>query len=298
MPPRPLDRRYNNSMELITAYGALANGGSLIKPRLVKEIVDSEGNVVVKTQPEVVRNVISKETSQTLLDVLEGVVSEGTGRNAYVKGYRVAGKTGTSETTVDGVYIASFSAIAPADNPRICVLVALDNPRGEAYYGGTIAAPVAGKIVEETLNYLGVERRYSEKDLDMIAEEVYVPDVRDKSISDAKKLLKQLGLQYRVEGEDYDDSTVIKDQTPKPGALLAKDSVVIAYINKQEEEIMVKVPDVTNKTIDEATNSLNAAGLNIKVVGNGTAVRQSVEPGTEVPQGEVVEVEFLFLDTH
>lgn len=285
-------------IELITAYGALANGGTLIKPRLVKEVVDSEGNVVVKTQPEVVRNVISKETSQTLLNVLEGVVSEGTGRNAYVKGYRVAGKTGTSETTVKGVYIASFAAIAPADNPRICVLVALDDPRGESHFGGTIAAPVAGKIVEETLKHLGVERRYSEKDLKMIAEEVYVPDIRDKSISDAKKLLNQMGLKCRIEGEGYDDSTVIKDQTPKPGALLAKDSVVIVYTNKQEEEIMVKVPDVTNKTIDEATQSLNAAGLNIKVVGNGTAVRQKVEPGTEVRQGEVIEVEFLFLDVH
>jgi len=285
-------------IELITAYGALANGGTLIKPRLVKEVVDSEGNVVVKTQPEVVRNVISKETSQTLLNVLEGVVSEGTGRNAYVKGYRVAGKTGISETTVKGVYIASFAAIAPADNPRICVLVALDDPRGESHFGGTIAAPVAGKIVEETLKHLGVERRYSEKDLKMIAEEVYVPDIRDKSISDAKKLLNQMGLKCRIEGEGYDDSTVIKDQTPKPGALLAKDSVVIVYTNKQEEEIMVKVPDVTNKTIDEATQSLNAAGLNIKVVGNGTAVRQKVEPGTEVRQGEVIEVEFLFLDVH
>jgi len=116
-----------------------------------------------------------KKTCQTLLDVLEGVVSEGTGRNAYVKGYRVAGKTGTSETDVEGVYVASFAAIAPADNPRICVLVALDNPRGESYYGGTIAAPVAGKIVEETLSYLGVERRYTDKDMEMIAEEVYVP---------------------------------------------------------------------------------------------------------------------------
>lgn len=285
-------------MELITAYGALANGGTLIKPSLVKEVVDAEGNVVVKTQPEVVRNVISKETTQTLLNVLEGVVSEGTGRNAYVKGYKVAGKTGTSETTVDGVYIASFAAIAPADNPRICVLIALDNPRGEAYYGGTIAAPVAGKIVEETLKHLGVERRYSEKDLEKIAEEVYVPDIRDKSISDAKKLLNQMGLKYRIDGEGYDESTVIKDQTPKPGVLLAKESVVIVYTNKQEEEILVRVPDVTNKTIDEATDSLNAAGLNIKVVGNGTAVRQSVEPGTEVPQGEVIEVEFLFLDVH
>lgn len=285
-------------LEMIAAYGAIANGGKLIKPHLVKEIVDSEGNVVEKFQPQVVRNVISKETCQTLLDVLEGVVSEGTGRNAYVKGYRVAGKTGTSETDVEGVYVASFAAIAPADNPRICVLVALDNPRGESYYGGTIAAPVAGKIVEETLSYLGVERRYTDKDMEMIAEEVYVPDVRDKTIDEAKKILKEYGLEYRIEGDSTDGNAIIKEQTPKPGAQLAKKSVVIMYTYEPEEQIMVEVPDVTNKTIDEATKALNAAGLNIKVVGNGNAVKQSVEPGTKIPQGEVVEVEFVFLDTH
>jgi len=285
-------------LEMIAAYGAIANGGKLIKPHLVKEIVDSEGNVVEKFEPQVVRNVISKETCQTLLDVLEGVVSEGTGRNAYVKGYRVAGKTGTSETDVEGVYVASFAAIAPADNPRICVLVALDNPRGESYYGGTIAAPVAGKIVEETLSYLGVERRYTDKDMEMIAEEVYVPDVRDKTIDEAKKILKEYGLEYRIEGDSTDGNAIIKEQTPKPGAQLAKKSVVIMYTYEPEEQIMVEVPDVTNKTIDEATKALNAAGLNIKVVGNGNAVKQSVEPGTKIPQGEVVEVEFVFLDTH
>jgi len=285
-------------LEMIAAYGAIANGGKLIKPHLVKEIVDSEGNVVEKFEPQVVRNVISKETCQTLLDVLEGVVSEGTGRNAYVKGYRVAGKTGTSETDVEGVYVASFAAIAPADNPRICVLVALDNPRGESYYGGTIAAPVAGKIVEETLSYLGVERRYTDKDMEMIAEEVYVPDVRDKTIDEAKKILKEYGLEYRIEGDSTDGNAIIKEQTPKPGAQLAKKSVVIMYTYEPEEQIMVEVPDVTNKTIDEATKALNAAGINIKVVGNGNAVKQSVEPGTKIPQGEVVEVEFVFLDTH
>jgi len=285
-------------LEMIAAYGAIANGGKLIKPHLVKEVVDSEGNVVEKFEPQVVRNVISKQTSQTLLNVLEGVVSEGTGRNAYVKGYRVAGKTGTSETDDEGVYIASFAAIAPADNPRICVLVALDNPRGEAYYGGTIAAPVAGKIVEQTLSYLGVERIYSEKDMEMIAEEVYVPDIRDKTIDEAKKILKEYGLEYRIEGDNTDGNTVVKEQIPKPGALLAKKSVVIVYTYEPEEEIMVEVPEVIGKTIDEATRTLNTAGLNIKVVGSGNAVRQSIEPGTKIAQGEVVEVEFVFLDTH
>jgi len=184
-----------------------------------------------------------------------------------LKDNRVAGKTGTSETDVEGVYVASFAAIAPADNPRICVLVALDNPRGESYYGGTIAAPVAGKIVEETLSYLGVERRYTDKDMEMIAEEVYVPDVRDKTIDEAKKILKEYGLEYRIEGDSTDGNAIIKEQTPKPGAQLAKKSVVIMYTYEPEEQIMVEVPDVTNKTIDEATKALNAAGLNIKSCG-------------------------------
>jgi len=138
-----------------------------------------------------------------------------------------AGKTGTSETDVEGVYVASFAAIAPADNPRICVLVALDNPRGESYYGGTIAAPVAGKIVEETLSYLGVERRYTDKDMEMIAEEVYVPDVRDKTIDEAKKILKEYGLEYRIEGDSTDGNAIIKEQTPKPGAQLAKNPLLL-----------------------------------------------------------------------
>lgn len=284
-------------LQLIAAYGSIANGGKLMKPRLVKELTDQEGNIVKKFEPEVVRNVISKQTSDTLRDILEGVVSEGTGRNAYVKGYRVAGKTGTSETTTEGRYIASFSAFAPADNPVICVLVALDNPTGDTYYGGQIAAPVAGKIVEDTLNYLEVERRYTEKDKEMLAEEVFVPDIRDKTIDEAKKILKDCGLEYKIEGENIDTGTVIKEQTPKPGVAIAKKSVVIVYTYTPEKEIMVRVPNIANKTISEATQTLNDAGLNIKINGMGTAVKQSIEPGKEIPKGGVVVVDFRYLDT-
>lgn len=150
-------------VHLVNAYCAIANGGNLMKPRLIKELRDSEGNIVEKFEPEVIRQVISKETSNTMRELLEGVVSEGTGRNAYVKGYRVAGKTGTSETLEEGVYIASFAAFAPADNPVISVLVMLNHPTGHSYYGGQIAAPVAGRIIEDTLDYLNIERRYTKK---------------------------------------------------------------------------------------------------------------------------------------
>lgn len=284
-------------LQLIDAYGAIANGGQLMKPRLVKELLDKDNNVVKKFEPQVVRNVISKKTSETLRDVLEGVVSVGTGKNAYVKGYRVAGKTGTSETIENGRYIASFSAIAPADNPVICVLIALDNPKGDTYYGGQIAAPVAGKIIEDTLNYLEVERRYSEKDKEMMAEEVIVPDIRDKTLEDAKKELKNYGLEYIVEG-DTNDNPVIKQQTPKPGVSLAKKSVVILYSYDPDEELLSTVPDVTDKTVEEATRILNDAGLNIRVEGQGTAMKQSIDPDAKVAKGTVVTVRFRYLDTH
>jgi len=146
-------------IQMAAAYTAIANGGGLMKPRLVKKLTDSEGNVVKEFEPEVIRKVISKQTSEILKDILEGVVSEGSGKGAYVNGYRVAGKTGTSQTTDSDVYVASFAGLAPADNPIVNVLVTFFNPRGESYFGGAVAAPVAGKIIEDTLNYLGIERR-------------------------------------------------------------------------------------------------------------------------------------------
>ena len=152
-------QRFNiTPIQLATAYTAIANGGKLMKPRLVKELTDSEGTVVKTFEPEVTRNVISKQTSDTLKQILEGVVAEGSGKAAYVKGYRIAGKTGTSETTTSDVYVASFAGLAPVDRPAINVLVTLFNPRGESYFGGAVAAPVAGKIIEDTLTYLGVPR--------------------------------------------------------------------------------------------------------------------------------------------
>ena len=285
-------------VHLVNAYCAIANGGNLMKPRLIKELRDSEGNIVEKFEPEVIRQVISKETSNTMRELLEGVVSEGTGRNAYVKGYRVAGKTGTSETLEEGVYIASFAAFAPADNPVISVLVMLNHPTGHSYYGGQIAAPVAGRIIEDTLDYLNIERRYTKKDEEMMAEEVFVPDIRDKTINEAKLILREFGLDYRIEGDNSNGDIVVKEQTPKPGAAISKQSTVIVYTYKPESKKMVKVPDLTNKTVEESTKTLRDIGLNIKINGIGSAISQSVEPGEEVQEGEVIVVDFIYLDTH
>lgn len=285
-------------IQLITAYGAIANGGSLMKPVLVKQITDSDGNVIKNFEPQVVRKVISEQTAQTLRGILEGVVSEGTGKNAYISGYRVAGKTGTSQTLTtetDGRYIVSFMAIAPADKPRICVLVAFDHPQVATNLrtGGLLAAPVAGKLCEEILEYLQVERVYSEKDKVNLAQEVYVPSVVGLQVKDAVKKLTSFGLKYSVDGSDTSETAVVQDQTPKADFSVPQNSTVILYTDKGSTQTMVSMPNVINKTVAEATEALQAVGLNIRVRGDGTATTQQYEAGEEIEKGEIVEVSFV-----
>ncbi len=284
-------------LQLITGYTAIVNGGKLMKPRLVKELRDSDGNIVKKFEPEVVRTVISKKTSETVRDILEDVVStpNGTGNNAYIKGYRVGGKTGTSQTTQENVYIASFCGFAPADDPAIITLVALFDPKGESYYGGAIAAPLAGKIMEDTLNYLQVERKYTQEDLEKMAKDVFVPEVRGNTVDEAVQELKKKGLSYKIEGNGDNKSTVM-EQTPKPDAVVPEKSVVILYTYKPEQQLTVQMPDLKNKTMSEAFDALNRLGLNIKVNGSGVVFRQEFDAGTLVTKGQVIEVEFRNMD--
>lgn len=131
-----------------------------------------------------------------------------------------------------------------------------------------------------------------------MAEEVFVPDIRDKTINEAKLILREFGLDYRIEGDNSNGDIVVKEQTPKPGAAISKQSTVIVYTYKPESKKMVKVPDLTNKTVEESTKTLRDIGLNIKINGIGSAISQSVEPGEEVQEGEVIVVDFIYLDTH
>lgn len=283
-------------IQMISAYGAIANGGNLLKPQLIKELTDSNGNVIQKYEPEVIRNILSKKTSDKMKEILENVVAQGTGINAYVEGYKVAGKTATSQTFDQGVrskdrFIASFCAFAPSDNPVICVLVILDYPSEYSHAGGVVAGPVAGKIVEESLNYLGVERKYSERDKILLTKEIYVPDVKKKKVGEVKKLLLQYGLDAKVIGGGDDDSEVI-DQIPKEGMGVPYKSVVILNTSEIKDIPTVIMPDLTNKTISEATQTLNHLGLNLRVDGMGTAMIQEIPAGEEVPLGKIIKVKF------
>ncbi|NTV89517.1 MAG: PASTA domain-containing protein, partial [Clostridiales bacterium] len=284
-------------IQLITGYTAIVNDGNLIKPRLVMELTDSDGSVVEKFEPEVVRSVISAKTSKTIKSILEGVVSApgATGANAYVKGYRIAGKTGTAETTKKGVYTASFCGFAPANDPIISVLVVLFEPTGEQYMGGQIAAPTAGKIFEAVLDYMKVERNYTEDDLKNIKKEVYIPDVRKKTIADAAAALKSAGLGCRIEGEGVSTGLVVQ-QNPVQFTSVPKESVVTLYTYKPEQEVMATVPDLSEKTLSEAEEALKAVGLNIRVSGSGMVSGQSVAAGSKLAKGTVINVEFKQVD--
>lgn len=268
-----------------------------MKPQVVKEVRGSDG-VIQSFEPEVVNRVISEETSDKMRSILESVVSKpgATGKNAYVKGFRIGGKTGTSEKGTRGTdkRIASFVGFAPANDPEIICLVMLDEPQVENKYGGTIAAPLVGELIEDILNYLGTDKQYSEdEEPDNTIE---VPDVRGLSLSEAKKAITDAGLKYTVSGEDEE----IVSQLPKPGVMMNEDSIIILYTEeKDDEDIEIEVPDVTGLSVEEARYSLEVKNLNFEVAGaghseayNAYAVNQSIKAGEKVMPGTVVGVEF------
>jgi stage V sporulation protein D (sporulation-specific penicillin-binding protein) len=265
-----------------------------MRPRIVMELRDPEGAVTTRYEPEVVRKVVSRATSEKLRAILEGVVSEGTGKNAYVSGYRVAGKTGTSETTEEGRYIASFCAFAPADDPQVVALVVLDDPAGE-HMGGAVAAPVAQGLLEDVLEYMGVERRYG-GDGEGEAR-VTVPDLRGLTVAEAEGRLADLGLEALVPGEPEDDAgPTVTVQVPAPDNMVAEGGVVALYTGAAARREMTVVPDVTGMGVVEAADALRGARLNIGAQGSGEASSQGTEPGAEAEVGAIVDVRFRYMD--
>lgn len=283
-------------IQMITAYTAIANGGSLMKPILVREITDSEGNVVQKNDPTVVRKVISEQTSATIRSILEGVVSEGTGKNAYIAGYRMAGKTGTSETTTtdEGRYVTSFMSFAPADDPKVCLLIILDWPQveKERISGGGLVAPTAGRLMEQILEYLQVERMYTERDVQELMQSAVIPKVTGMTVEDARTALGEMKLSaYLVAGETTDvEGRVVTRQFPPSPNVIPRKSTVYLYVGEDPKPEMTVVPDLTGRNIPMATEDLLGAGLNIKLSGTGKVASQKPAAGTQAEKGSVVEV--------
>mgnify|MGYP004458859743 CR=1 FL=1 len=287
-------------LQLITAYTAITNGGTMVRPHVAKELVDDDGNVIKSFDTQVIRQAISKETADTIRDILEGVVSNGTAKNAYIKGFRLGGKTGTSEKTPrgSGKYIASFVGFAPANDPEIIGLVMLDEPMGGSYMGGQIAAPTFKKIFDEVLRYMGVEPQYTEEEAQTL--DKTVPNVVGLEKSAIPKAFAESGLKYNIIGSGKS----VVSQVPKGGATLPEGSTVALY-TEEDSQTEVTVPNVCSYTATDANILLTNAGLNMKVsgatdTGQGAAVvgSQSPEAGSRVKRGSVVTVEFKFANVH
>ena len=230
-------------LQMVSAVSALVNGGVLYRPHIVKKITDSENVTIEETTPEVIRQPISKETSDAMRYVMEQVIVQ-SGSTAAVEGYRIGGKSGTSEKQPrgQGNYIASFVAAAPIDDPQIVCLLLLDEPMGDQYYGGQISAPVVAKIMEETLQYYGIEPQYSPEEEEKM--ETTVPNVVGKTAQEAEKALAGFNLSVRVSGSGQ----TVSRQDPAEGAHVREGSTVTIYMENEEEgTTTVVVPNVIGK---------------------------------------------------
>lgn len=280
-------------IQMITAVSAVVNGGYLVQPHLVSKVLDADGNIIESYEPVVKRQVISNETSELMAEIMEQVVMNANGRNAYVAGFRIGGKSGTSEklSADEKVYWASFCAIAPADDPEIAVLIILDEAHSNtSIYGGVIAAPIAGAIMAEILPHIGIDAVYSDSEMELV--DVIAPNVEGITLTSAYAALNKNGLTYQVVGS----GTQVVAQYPSAGQAVPAGSIVILYTEETEPR-MVTVPDLSGLSIAEARSRLKALGLNLKVAGafstGAQAVTQSITPGTEVPAGTVITVDFL-----
>ena len=275
-------------IQMITAVSSIANNGVLVKPRIVKQIQNTDTNTVTSIEPEEVRQVISSETSHKMMDMLTSVVDEGGGYLAAVNGYTIAGKTGTSEPTPGkDDYVSSFMGIAPSENPELCILVCLYGAKGpNGHFGGTITAPVVSQILTEVLPYLGIPA----DDLSTSSSSnVTVPDIRNKTIAEAKKVLEGLGI-TAILPANIDTSSIVTDQVPKPGTSLSINSTVNLYSAENEARTSVQVPNLKDLSLSAAKTTLRNKNLNINATGTGNVISQSPMAGTTVEEGTVITV--------
>lgn len=285
-------------IQIITGISAIANGGKLMQPYIVSATVDAEGNTLTTTEPVVKRQVISESTSKRVCEMMEKVVSDGTGKNAYIPGYRVAGKTATSQKLQESIeagkdiYSGSFVCFAPADDPQVAVLIIVDNPGTDVHSGSVIAAPAAKEVMKSTLEYLNVEPKYTEKELSTVTS--VAPNLVGISVSAAKQTAAKQG--YTVKTVGSGDKVV--SQNPSANQTIPSGGVIVVYTEEDAKTSMIEVPDFTNKTVSQVNQLAVNVGLNITFSGpsletsSTISFKQSIEVGTKVAAGSSVTVYF------
>lgn len=296
-------------IQMITAYAAVVNGGYLVTPYVVEKIVDTNGNVIKTTEPSIKRQVISEETSAQMRQVLEDVVTTKGGSNAYIKGYAIGGKSGTSqkidksnETGNDNLYVSSYCAFAPADDPEIIMLVMVDEPTARdkngslMYYGSVVAVPAVVNVLKEALPHLGYYPEYTEEELEALG--VTLPSVDGESVSIAKSTLEALSLQVTVIG----DGDKVVAQVPAEKESVPRNGKVVLYTEENYETEYTEVPNVIGYGVSDVNSILTRADLNF-MVGDGAAnhsgavaYSQNYAEGNIVPKGTIIEVTFIIKD--
>jgi stage V sporulation protein D (sporulation-specific penicillin-binding protein) len=286
-------------IQMITAVAAVSNGGYIVQPHVVSQIIDDSGNIVKTMDASPKRQVISNETSKRMCAILQENATTGTAKNGNVPGYRVGGKTGTSQKTEvklktgKDAYIASYCGFAPADDPQYIMLVYVDEPHGSSYYGSMVAGPTFAQTMQEILPYLGVERKYSDKELTQLDQKT--PDVTGKTLAQAKNDLANAKLTPKI----YGGGTTIISQVPDPGKTIPQRGTVVLFTDDGSANKTVTVPNLMNLSLSAANRAAANAGINIRVTGaaltgtNTVSNSQSIPEGTKVAPGTVVTVGFV-----
>lgn len=284
-------------IQQIRAIAAIANDGVMTTPHLVNRIVDKDDQVIYAFEDTVKRQVISKETSEDMCELLESVVSEGTGNRAFIEGYKIAGKTGTAQVPKEGggyysnKYIASFIGFAPADDPQIALFVSIKDPRGPyGYFGGVIAAPLFGNMMFDILRYLEVPTSVDQVTTQDHKQEV--PSVIGLPLDTACAQLRAKGFSPQINGGT---KGIVTSQTPAPGILLDTGEKIVISVDpaqKPDESVEVVVPDITGLSMREASNRLGLSGLRINILGTGVAIEQDIKAGEKVRRNSVITVKF------
>lgn len=274
-------------MQLVKAVSAIANGGNLITPHIVKSIENTDTGTITNIETKIERQVISKDTSDKMKSIMKDVVEVGGGTYAQVQGYTIGGKTGTSEPDPnhkENGYVSSFLAIAPVENTKLVVLLTLYAPQTKNYYGGKIAAPVVSQILSEVLPYMNIPSN----DIATAKEDlISTPNVKNKTLSNAKEILEKAGLKYEYSGSADD---IITEQMPASGTQLTKGGIVMLYSEKNKERKEQEVPDLKGVTYERAKNILASKKLNISSTGDGIVIAQNPKAGSKVEEGTVISV--------
>ncbi len=288
-------------IQLINAVSAIANGGNLNEPRVVDRFEDRNGNVIQKFKTTTLRKVVSESTSEVMKKLMKKVVEEGTGKRAQIPGYQVGGKTGTANVvSKDGIgyeedsYISSFVGVAPLNDPKITVLVIVEEPKGD-FFASTVAVPAAKTVIADTLKYMEVPKT-EEINEEESAGQVTVPNVRNLLLSDAGKALVDLGLTFNTNSDNITDVSTVMRQNPSAGVTVEAGSIIDLYINENDGDEKV-MPNLVGKKANDLEGILKDLNIKYNILGKGEVISQSIKPGSKFDETSVLELRMSIEET-